>query len=85
MGRTRPQRGGESPYSPRMNRSTPRRGGILRKVLIALVLLIVVAVVGGVLFLDSIVKAGIGAAGTHVLGVNTSVKDVSIGIVSGKT
>lgn len=66
-------------------RRTARRGGILRKLLITLALLLVVAVVGTVLFLDSIVRAGIGAAGTHVLGVPTSARDVSIGILSGKT
>ena len=68
-----------------MTHSTPRRGGILRKALIAIALLIVVLVVGGVLFFDSIVGAGISAAGTHVLGVKTTVRDVSVGIVSGKT
>lgn len=62
-----------------------RRGGVLRKALIALALLVVVLVVGLVLFLDSIVKAGIGTAGSHVLGVPTSAGSVSIGLISGKT
>jgi hypothetical protein len=68
-----------------MTDTQPRRGGLIRKVLIAIALLLVVLVVGGVLFLDSIVKAGIATAGTHVLGVKTTVDDVSIGLVSGET
>ena len=68
-----------------MTDTQPRRGGLIRKVLIAIALLLVVLVVGGVLFLDSIVKAGIATAGTHVLGVKTTVEDVSIGVVSGET
>jgi hypothetical protein len=68
-----------------MTDTQPRRGGLIRKVLIAIALLLVVLVVGGVLFLDSIVKAGIATAGTHVLGVKTTVEDVSIGLVSGET
>lgn len=68
-----------------MTDTQPRRGGLIRKVLIAVALLLVVLVVGGVLFLDSIVKAGIATAGTHVLGVKTTVDDVSIGLVSGET
>ncbi|MFZ4750585.1 MAG: hypothetical protein ACOYMM_08760 [Phycisphaerales bacterium] len=68
-----------------MTDTQPRRGGLIRKVLIAVALLLVVLVVGGVLFLDSIVKAGIATAGTHVLGVKTTVEDVSIGLVSGET
>jgi hypothetical protein len=64
---------------------TIRRGGILRKALIALALLVIALVVGAVLFLDSIVKAGIGTAGSHVLGVPTRAESVSVGIVSGKT
>ena len=68
-----------------MPTGTIRRGGILRKALIALALLVIVLVVGAVVFLDSIVKAGIGTAGSHVLGVPTSAGSVSIGLVSGKT
>jgi len=68
-----------------MTDTQPRRGGLLRKILVVSVLLLVVLVVGGVLFLDSIVKAGIATAGSHVLGVKTRVEDVSIGIVSGQT
>ena len=68
-----------------MTQKIVRRGGILRKLLIALALLLLLLVVGTVLFLDSIVKAGIGTAGTHVLGVKTSARDVSIGLVSGRT
>lgn len=58
---------------------------MLKKIVIGLVLLLVVLVVGAVLFLDSIVKAGIGTAGSHVLGVPTRAGLVSVGLVSGKT
>ena len=58
---------------------------MLKKVLIVIALLLVLLVVGGVLFLDSIVKAGIGAAGSHVLGVPTQAGSVSIGLLSGET
>ena len=68
-----------------MSPSTPRRGRVLRKILLALALLIVVAALGAVLFIDSIVKAGIAAAGSHVLGVPTRAGDVSIGLLSGKS
>jgi hypothetical protein len=65
--------------------TSPRRGGALTKVLIVLALLVVVVVVGGVLLIDSIARAGISAAGTYALGARTSVREASIGIVSGKT
>jgi len=65
--------------------TSPRRGGALVKVLVVLALLVVVVVVGGVLLIDSIARAGISAAGTFALGARTSVREASIGIVSGKT
>ncbi len=75
-----------TPYPAPMRTSTsPRRGGALTKVLIVLALLVVVVVVGGVLLIDSIARAGISAAGTYALGARTSVREASIGIVSGKT
>jgi hypothetical protein len=75
-----------TPYPAPMSNSTPpRRGGALTKVLIVLALLVVVVVVGGVLLIDSIARAGIAAAGTYSLGARTSVREASIGIVSGKT
>lgn len=58
---------------------------MLKKVLLVLALLLVALVVGAVLFLDSIVKAGIGAAGSHALGVPTRAGSVSVGLVSGTT
>jgi len=58
---------------------------MLKKIIIGVVLLLVVLIVGSVLFLDSIVKAGIGTAGSHVLGVPTRAGLVSVGLVSGKT
>jgi hypothetical protein len=67
------------------NQSTPRRGGALKKVLLAVAVIVVVAVVAGVLLVDVIARGAIAAAGTYVLGTGTSVKEASIGIVSGKT
>lgn len=71
--------------APSVRRAAVRRGGVLRRTLIAVVLVLVLLVVGGVLFLDSIIQAGIGTAGTHVLGVPTRAGGVSVGLVSGKT
>jgi len=68
-----------------VRRAAVRRGGVLRRTLIALVLVLALLVVGGILFLDSIVKAGIGTAGSHALGVPTRAGDVSVGLLSGKT
>ena len=71
------------------NPSVPRRrGGILRKLLVLLAViavLAVVAVVGAVLFIDSIARVGIAEAGTYALGAKTSVREASIGLVSGRT
>jgi hypothetical protein len=63
----------------------PLRGGILKKLLIALALLVVVGVVAVVLLIDSIARVGIEAAGRYALGTKTTVASASIGIVSGKT
>jgi hypothetical protein len=62
-----------------------RRGGALTKVLVAVAVLVVVAVVAGVLLIDVIARGAIAVAGTHALGTSTSVREASIGIVSGKT
>jgi hypothetical protein len=62
-----------------------RRGGVLKKLLVALVILVVVAVVAAVLLIDSIARVGIEAAGTYALGTKTTVREASIGLVSGKT
>ncbi|MFM7261083.1 MAG: hypothetical protein ACKO3W_10810 [bacterium] len=63
----------------------PLRGGILRKLLIAIALLVVVMVIAAVFFLDAIARVGIEAAGTYALGARTAVREASIGVVSGKT
>jgi hypothetical protein len=63
----------------------PLRGGILKKLLLALVILIIVGVVSAVLLIDSIARVGIEAAGTYALGTKTTVREASIGLVSGKT
>lgn len=57
----------------------------MKKVLLAIVILLVVAVVAGVLLVDVIARGAIGAAGTYALGTKTTVGEASIGIVSGKT
>jgi len=62
-----------------------RRGGVFKKLLVALVILVVVVVVAVVLMIDSIARVGIEAAGTYALGAKTSVREASIGLVSGKT
>ena len=63
----------------------PLRGGILKKLLLALVILIIVGVVSAVLLIDSIARVGIEAAGTYALGTKTTVREASIGLVSGRT
>ena len=68
-----------------MQRARIHRGGVLRRVLVVLVIVVILAVVGAVLFLDSIARAGIAAAGTFALGAKTTVESVSVGLVSGKT
>jgi hypothetical protein len=62
-----------------------RLGGVLKKLLVALVILVVVVVIAVVLMIDSIARVGIEAAGTYALGTKTSVREASIGLVSGKT
>lgn len=67
------------------NQTQLRRGGALKKVLLAVAVLLVVAVVGGILFLDTIARGAIAAAGTYALGTTTTVSEASIGVMSGKT
>ena len=56
-----------------------------RRIVIAVLLVGVLLAVGALLFIDSIAKQGISLAGTHVLGVPTSVREVSIGVLSSKS
>jgi hypothetical protein len=58
---------------------------VLKKVLLAIAVLVIVIVVASVLMIDSIARAGIAAAGTYALGTKTAVREASIGLVSGKT
>jgi hypothetical protein len=67
------------------NQTQLRRGGALKKVLLAVAVLLIVAIVAGVLFLDTIARGAIAAAGTYALGTKTTVSEASVGIVSGKT
>lgn len=62
-----------------------RRGGILRKLLIAIALLVVLLPVLLLLFIDSIAKAGIATAGSHALGTTTRVDEAAIGVFTGKS
>jgi putative FmdB family regulatory protein len=59
-----------------------RRGSVLKRVLIAVAALVVALVVGGMLMIDVIARKGIEVAGTAVLGVDTSVRSVRIGLIS---
>jgi hypothetical protein len=60
----------------------------LKKLMLVLigvpVLLIIVAVVGLVLFIDSAAKTGIEKGATYAMGVNTTLDSASIGLFSGK-
>jgi hypothetical protein len=67
------------------NQTQLRRGGALKKVLLAVAVLLVVVIVAGVLLIDVVARGAIAAAGTYALGTSTSVREASIGIVSGKT
>lgn len=68
---------------PAAKKSTGRRrGSVLKRVLIAVAALVVVLVVGGMLMIDVIARKGIEVAGTAVLGVDTSVRSVRIGLIS---
>jgi len=62
-----------------------RRGGVLKKLLVVLAILVVLVPVALVLAIDPIAKAGIATAGSHALGVKTRVAEASIGVTSGKT
>ena len=64
---------------------TRLHGGILKRLLIAIAIALVLALVTGVLMIDSIARTGINAAGTYALGVPTSVTEVSIGLLSGES
>ncbi|MFM7051870.1 MAG: hypothetical protein ACKOYN_07035 [Planctomycetota bacterium] len=66
-------------------RAVARRGGVLKKLLLVLAILVVAVPVALVLAIDPIAKAGIAAAGRHALGTPTKASDVSIGVFSGKT
>jgi putative FmdB family regulatory protein len=68
---------------PAAKKSTGRRrGSVLKRVLIAVAALVVALVVGGMLMIDVIARKGIEVAGTAVLGVDTSVRSVRIGLIS---
>ena len=66
--------------SPRSRKS--RRGFSIRKLVGGLVLAVVALVVVAVLAIDVIARVGIQTVGSRVLGVATSVRSVSIGLIS---
>ncbi len=55
----------------------------LLRLLVVLVVLVIGAVVAAVFYIDTIAKAAVEVAGTKVLGVQTTVNRISIGLVSG--
>jgi hypothetical protein len=62
------------------------KGGCLSKLVtlaVVVVVLVVVAVFAVFMYVDSIAKRAIEVAGTKVLGVETTVSKVSIGVMSG--
>ena len=65
--------------------STHRWVRLAKRAAIIIILLVVGVLVGAVLMIDSIARAGIAAAGTHALGTKTAVREASIGLVSGHT
>jgi putative FmdB family regulatory protein len=66
--------------APRARKS--RRAFSLRKLVIALVIGVVVLLLAGILGIDVIARVGIQTVGSRVLGVPTSVRSVSIGLIS---
>jgi putative FmdB family regulatory protein len=59
-----------------------RKGGIVKRLLLGLALLVVAIVVAVVLSIDAIARVGIEVVGTKVLGVQTTVRSVSLGLLS---
>jgi hypothetical protein len=53
-------------------------------VLLTVVVLLLIAVVGVLLFIDPIAKAGVERGATYALGVDTTVKKLSLGLTSGE-
>jgi putative FmdB family regulatory protein len=63
-------------------RSRGRKGLAIRKLLIALGIALVVLVVAAMLAIDSIARVGIEVVGSKVLGVQTTVESVRLGLLS---
>lgn len=57
---------------------------LILKLLGVLVLLLIVAVVAGVIMIDSLVRASVEKGGTYALGVPTTLDEADIGLFSGK-
>ena len=56
----------------------------IRRILLALLLLVVLALVGSWIFIDTIVKTGIEKGGSYALQVDTTVDDVSLSLLRGR-
>lgn len=57
---------------------------LIVRVLLAVIVLLIIAVVGVLLFIDPIARAGVEKGATYALGVDTTVKKLSLGLTSGK-
>ena len=81
-----PSREGRGQGNLRRTRSAPRsrgrKGLAIRKLLIAVGIALVVLVVAAMLAIDSIARVGIEVVGSKVLGVQTTVESVRLGLLS---
>lgn len=57
---------------------------LIRRLLLVIVLLLLVGVLAVTLFLDPLVKTSVEAAGTHAMGVDTSLESLNLGVTSGE-
>lgn len=57
---------------------------LVKRLILAVILLIVLVVVGVFFYIDSIAKAGIEKGATYAMGVDTKLDNISLGIFSGK-
>ncbi len=62
-----------------------RKGGVLKKAVVGLVVAVVVLTVAAVLLVDVIARVGIEVAGSKVLGVATTVRNADIGLIKDRS
>ncbi len=65
--------------------SPPRSGRALKRVVIVLAVVLVLALAASILWIDSLARAGLNAAATHALGTKAAASSVSIGLFSGES